>query len=82
MWSSPRTLTPIADRYAVELSLNVFTICRGWDSNTQPSACGAIALAHCATAAVTGEDCSTEMQQSLLGLPKQECFTEMPSFAV
>ena len=31
------TLTPIAERLAVELSLPVFTtqVCRGWDSNTQ-----------------------------------------------
>ena len=48
------TLTPIAERLAVELLLPVFTtyICRGWDSNTQPSACEANALAYCATAAV------------------------------
>ena len=32
----PVTLTPIAERLAVELSLPVFTtsVCRGWDSNT------------------------------------------------
>ena len=32
------TLTPIAERLAVELSLPVFTtlVRRGWDSNTQP----------------------------------------------
>ena len=37
----PVTLTPIAERLAVELSLPVSTtrVCRGWDSNTQPSAC-------------------------------------------
>ena len=37
----PVTLTPIADRLAVELSLPVFTtkICCSWDLNTQPSAC-------------------------------------------
>ena len=48
------TLTPIAERLAVELSLPVFTteFCRGWISNTQPSACGANAPTHCATAAV------------------------------
>ena len=46
----PVTLTPIADRWAVELSLHVLTIyvCRGWDSNTQPSACEANTLTHCA----------------------------------
>ena len=51
----PVTLTSVAERLAVELSLPVFTtyIYRGWDSNTQPSACGANAQTHCATAAVT-----------------------------
>ena len=46
----PVPLTPIAERLAVELSLPLFTIsvCRGWDSNTQPPN----ALIHCATAAV------------------------------
>ena len=50
----PVTLTHIAERSAVELSQPVFTIlvCRGWDSNTQLSACGANALIHCATAEV------------------------------
>ena len=40
---------------AVDLSLPVFTtyVCRGWDSNTQLSACGANALTHCAAAAAT-----------------------------
>ena len=32
------TLTPIAERLAVELSLS-FLVCRGLDSNTRPSAC-------------------------------------------
>ena len=38
----PVTLTPNADSLAVEMSLPVLTTyaCRGWDSNTQPSACG------------------------------------------
>ena len=47
-------MAPIAERLAVELSLPVYTtwVCRGLDSNTQPSACGANALSHCATAAV------------------------------
>ena len=47
-------LTPIAERFAVELSLPVFTtlVCRGWDSNTKTSARGAHALTHCATTAV------------------------------
>ena len=51
----PVTLTPIAERLAVELSLPVFTtwVCCGWDSNTQPSAWGANALTHCSTAAVS-----------------------------
>ena len=37
------TLTPIAERLAVELSQPVFTtkVCRGLDSKTQPSTCGA-----------------------------------------
>ena len=44
----PVTLTPSADRLAVELSLPVFTtyVCRGLDSNTQH------ALTYYATAAV------------------------------
>ena len=46
--------SPIAERLAVELSLLVFTtyVCRGWDSKTQPFACGANALTRCATAAM------------------------------
>ena len=53
LWG-PVTLTPIAERLAVELSLPVFTtkVCRGWDLNTQPSSCGANALTHCATVEV------------------------------
>ena len=51
----PVTLTPIADRLAVELSLHVpvYTtqVFRGWDSNTKPSACEANALVYCANAA-------------------------------
>ena len=37
----PVTLTPFAERLALELSLPVFTtyVCFDWDSNTQPSAC-------------------------------------------
>ena len=48
------TLIPIAERLAVALSRPVFTtwICRGLDSNTQPSAYGAKALTHCATVAM------------------------------
>ena len=55
----PVTPTPIAERLAVDLSLPVFTIlvCRGWDSNTQPFACGANALIHCATAAFCKNSC-------------------------
>ena len=41
MWHSH----PFAERLATYA-------CRGLDSNTQPSACGANALTHCATAAV------------------------------
>ena len=53
----PVTLTPIAERLAVGLSLPVFTtlVCRGWDLNTQPSACGANALTLWATAAVSND---------------------------
>ena len=49
----PATLKPITVRLGVELSLSVFTtkVCRGMDSSTQPSACGAIFLNNCATAA-------------------------------
>ena len=48
------TLTTIAERLSVGLSLTVFTIwvCRGLDLNTQPSACEANILIDCATAAV------------------------------
>ena len=51
----PVTLPSPAERVAVELSLPVFTtkICRGWDSNTKPAACGTNALTHCATAAAS-----------------------------
>ena len=54
LWG-PVTLTPTAERLAAELSLAVFTtyVCPGWDSNAQPSACGANALTHCATAAAS-----------------------------
>ena len=50
----PVILTPIAERLAMELLLPVFTtwVCRGWDSNTQPSACEANAVTHSAIAAV------------------------------
>ena len=47
------TITPVAVRLAGELSLPVFTtqVCRGWDSNTQPSTCEVNAITDCATAA-------------------------------
>ena len=50
----PATLTSVTERLAVELSLPIFTrwICRGWDSNTKPSASEANALTNCSTAAV------------------------------
>ena len=46
--------TPIAERLAVEMSIPVSRtyVCRGWDSNTKPSACGANALTYCSTAPV------------------------------
>ena len=49
------TLTPIAKRLAVDLSLPVFTAYagRGRDSNNKPSSCRANALTNCATAAMT-----------------------------
>ena len=49
------TLTFIAERLAVEISLPVFTtkVCRSWDSSIQPSAYVTYALTHCAIAAVT-----------------------------
>ena len=52
----PVTLTPIAERLAVELSLPVFynlglVVYCGWDLKTQTSACAANALSHCANAA-------------------------------
>ena len=42
----PVTLTRIAERLAVRLSLPVFTswVCRDWDSNTQSSACERLKL--------------------------------------
>ena len=45
----PVTLTPNAERLAVELttSFKDLQVCRGWGSNTQPSACGEIDLTHC-----------------------------------
>ena len=65
----PVTFSPIAERLAVELSLSVFTtyVCRGWNLNTQPSACGAnaddfaaavaqwVRATHCATTAATSD---------------------------
>ena len=49
------TLTPIAGRLAVKLSLPVLTtsVFRGCDSNTQTSAIGANALTHCSIAVVS-----------------------------
>ena len=46
------TLTPIAERLAVELSLPVFTkyVCLGWYSNTQQFACGSNVVTHCTPA--------------------------------
>ena len=48
------TLTPIAERIAVDLSVPVFmtNVCSGLVSNTQLSAGGANALTTCATVAV------------------------------
>ena len=49
------TLEPIAKRLAVELSSPAW-VCRDWEWNTQPPACGANALTHFATAAVKKEE--------------------------
>ena len=51
LWG-PMTLTPVAERLAVELSQAVLTtkVCRSRDSNTQPFACDANALTDRATA--------------------------------
>ena len=45
----------IAERLSVDLSLPVFStsVCRGWDSNTQLSACEVNAITNCVTAAFT-----------------------------
>ena len=50
----PVTLTSVAERLAVELSLLFLTtqVCRGSVSNNHPSACEANALTDCATSAV------------------------------
>ena len=49
----PVTLTIVAGRLSVKLSLPVLTTwaCRGRDSNTKPAACETNALSDCATAA-------------------------------
>ena len=55
-WSSLKTveITPIAERLAVELSLPAFIteFCRGLDSNTKHSTCGANAPTHSEIAVV------------------------------
>ena len=50
----PVTLTPNAECFVLELTIPVFTtkVCLSWDSNCQPSVCGANARTHCASAAV------------------------------
>ena len=69
-------LTPVAERLAVEL-LHVppdFTTgLRGWDSSTQPSACKANSLIHCATAAAVcwlDEDVKYFLFQCIMHLVK------------
>ena len=56
LWG-PSTLTPVAERLAVELSLPVFTtqFCLDWDSNTQPSCCGANTLTNCTNITTTAQ---------------------------
>ena len=69
----PVTLAPNAERWAVELSLPVLTtyVCRGLDSNTQPSTSGVNALTHCPWA--------TAILFCLFGVycPTWEFFTDM-----
>ena len=50
----PATLTSVAERFAVELLLPIFTLwaCHGWDWNTKPSSCEANALTDWSTPAV------------------------------
>ena len=62
------TLTPNAECLAMELSLTVLTtsVCRGWDSNTQLSACVVYALTHCATATASFQGSLEENNVELL----------------
>ena len=48
----PVTITPVAKRLAVEMTLPVLMtwVCRGWDSNSQPFACEPNVLTDCITA--------------------------------
>ena len=65
------TSAPIAERLAVELSLPDFTtyVCRGWDSNTQPSACEANALNH------------LRHRRGVLSLKREDCFQRLANHA-
>ena len=58
------TLKPIGERFELELSLPVFTtkVCRCWDSNTQPSACGVNAPIQCPTTATNMTFSKYELQ--------------------
>ena len=53
----PVTLAPVSEHLAVELTLPVLTtyVCRDWDSNTKPFACGMNALTNCTTASARPE---------------------------
>ena len=53
IYEDPWHSHPSVWQWKVEMSLLVLTtyVCRGWDSNTHPSSCGANAITHCATAA-------------------------------
>ena len=53
----PVTLTPLCRAFSIGAGTNLFLrqACQGWDSNTQPFACGANTLTHYATVAVRNE---------------------------
>ena len=77
----PVTLTPIAERIAVELSQPVFTtkVHRGWDSNTKHSTCEAKALTHDATNAVPRQTQKKKMLSRQLSLYFKRALNEKHS---
>ena len=68
-------LTPVAECLEVELSLPVFTtyVCRGWNSNTQPSACEVNALTDYATGAVLLSLLTREIILTIMQVTWNEC---------